>query len=347
MPPESPSIGRSEAARVLRRADVDLPGFGSRSAASESSLTPVGDGVNDVFALSPPGSREDRFAIKFGSYSEPSHLRAGVAAYRLLAAYTALPVPRIHAADVGEEATPPFVVMDYCPGAPLAAGFRDVQNATDPDAVGLLGAVVDAFARIPEHAAEGYGPIRDFDAREREGERGPRATGQHDDWAGWVVDYASGFYGDPPAHPALEAIAPRALEYLRANRDRLPSAPPHSIVLTDLSPGNLLSPDGDPPGGVDGLTGLIDLERAKLGPVEFTAVNAEYLLTRYVSDPDPVRDALYAPLPFGPDLRRRDLYRVVAMGRSVGALSTWYEPGSETYCRRGDAVAAALRRIVE
>jgi aminoglycoside phosphotransferase (APT) family kinase protein len=345
MPSETPSIDRSEAARVLRRADVDFPGFGPSPVVSEASLASVGDGFNDVFAVPPPGSRENRFAIKFGSYSKPSHFRAGVAAYRLLSAYTALPVPMIYAADVDEEATPPFVVMDYCPGAPLAAGFRDVPSATDPDAVRLLGAVVDAFTRIPEHAAEGYGPIRDFDAPKRE--RGPRAAGEHDDWAAWLVDYASGFYADPPAHPALEAVAPRALKYLRANRDRLPSTPSRSIVLTDLSPGNLLSPDGDPPDSVNGLTGLIDLERAKLGPVEFTAVNAEYLLTRYVSNPNPVRDALYAPLPFGPELRWRDLYRIVAMGRSVGALSAWYEPGSETYRRRGDTVAAALRQIID
>lgn len=326
--------------RILRR--VDLPDFESRRAAPESSITPVGTGVNDVFTVSPPRSSETRFVVKLGSYSKPSDFRAGVAAYRVLSAHTALPVPTIYAAGLDEERLP-FVVMEHRPGAALAADFRDIPNATDPGAVRILGAVIDAFARIPAHAADGYESIRDLDSRER----GPCAIGEYDDCARWLVDYASGFYADPPAHQSLEAIAPRALDYLRANRDRLPSAPPCSIAVTDLSPGNLLSPGGDPPGGVDGLTGLIDLERAKLGPVEFTAVNAEYLLTRYVSDLEPIRDALYASLPFEPDLRRRDLYRIIAMGRSVGALPAWYEPGGELYRQRGDAIAAALGRIVD
>jgi hypothetical protein len=122
-----------------------------------------------------------------------------------------------------------------------------------------------------------------------------------------------------------------------------------SVVVTDFGPSNLLAPNGGRPGNgtVGELTGVLDLERAKIGPVGFTAVNAEYLLTRGVNNPGPLVEALYDPLPFGPDLPRRDLYRLVALGRSVGALDLWYEVGSEEHRRRGDAVAAELERRLD
>lgn len=117
--------------------------------------------------------------------------------------------------------------------------------------------------------------------------------------------------------------------------------------MTDLSPGNLLAPGATPPAGVDGLTGVVDLERAKVGPAALTAVNAEYLLTRFVEDPGPVRRALYDPLPFGPDVPARDCYRLVALSRSAAALDAWYGSGSETHRDRGAAVAAEIADIVD
>jgi len=60
----------------------------------------------------------------------------------------------------------------------------------------------------------------------------------------------------------------------------------------------------------------------------------------------PIQTALYDPLPFGPDLALRDLYRVIAMGREVGGLPIWYEPGSDMYQQRGDEIATALERII-
>ncbi|WP_258302608.1 hypothetical protein [Haloferax larsenii] len=135
-------------------------------------------------------------------------------------------------------------------------------------------------------------------------------------------------------------------DYLQASRDRLPESPSPSILVTDFSPANLMSRDGTPPESVEELTGVIDLERAKIGPLEFAAVNAEYLLTRYIDDPEPVREALYDPLPFGPDIPQRDFYRVLAMGRSVAALPFWYDPESDLYEQRASAIASELDRIV-
>lgn len=119
-------------------------------------------------------------------------------------------------------------------------------------------------------------------------------------------------------------------------------------MFTDFGPGTLLAPGGaiSAAGHLDAITGLIDLERAKLGPMEFTAVNAEFLMQRWIDEPDPVVSALYEPLPFGPDLPRRDLYRLLAMGREVRALDLFYDVGSETHERRGDTLAAEIEQIV-
>lgn len=327
-------VDRAAARRALDL--VSVPGWSDSPAAS--SVAPVGDGVNEVFRVDRPDG--DRLVVKFATHSEPAHLLAGVAAYRLLDAYTDLPVPTVHAFEPDPDGLPPFLVLDHVPGESLTDGFRDV----DPPAARALGAVVREFARVPAEAVDGYGFLREFELTGS----GPRAVAGGDDWADALVEYAARLYDDPPAHDALAAVAPAVPDYLRAHRDRLPADPDPSLVVTDLSPANLLSPDGEPPSdGVDGLTGVLDLERAKVGPPAFTAVNAEYLATRYVTDPRPIREALYEPLPFGPDVPARDLYLLVALGRSVSALPTWYDPSSEVYRQRGEAIAARIERLVE
>ncbi|SEL51622.1 phosphotransferase [Haloferax larsenii] len=162
----------------------------------------------------------------------------------------------------------------------------------------------------------------------------------------YFVEYGTELYEAAAPHERLDVLIPDVLDYLQASRDQLPAHPSPSILVTDFSPANLMSRDGTPPESVEGLTGVIDLERAKLGPLEFAAVNAEYLLTRYIDDPEPVREALYDPLPFGPDVPRRDFYRVLAMGRSVAGLPHWYDPESELYEQRARAIASELDRIV-
>lgn len=334
------TLERSAVHRALGR--VTLP-ESERYAAEELSVTPVSDGVNDVFVVETGSGGERRLAVKFGTFSTPRHLRAGVGAYRLLGAYTDLPVPAVRAFEPRPDDLPPFVVLEHRPGAAVDERLGHAPDLADPAAVGTLGAVVREFGRIPATAADGYGFVEGTEATES----GPRAVADYDDCAEMLVAYATDLYDDPPDHDALEAVAPIAPEYLRAERDRLPSSPEPSVVVTDLSPENLLSPDGDPPDDAGGLTGVVDLERAKIGPREFTAVNAEYLITRNVSNEEAVREALYDPLPFGPDLPARDLYRLVAMGRSVSALELWYDPGSEAYRERGEELAAEIERIVE
>lgn len=152
-------------------------------------------------------------------------------------------------------------------------------------------------------------------------------------------------------------MVPDVPAYIRSNLGQLPSTPDRSVVVTDIGTSNLLitnnsssETDGTPAAeetedGVPELTGMIDLERAKIGPARLTAVNAEYLTTRDVQNPDQLVNALYAPLSFGPDVSARELYWLVAMGRSVNALDVWYEPGSEQYNHHGDVIASTIDRI--
>lgn len=335
MSPDDSHVDPADAVAACRLAGV--PELLGADPPAPAAVRAVGDGVNDAFVV-PLG---DGVVVKFATYSTAAHLRGGVAAARVLGRYTDLPVPVVHAFAESPVDLPPFVVLEHLPGAPLAADFAD-PRATAPEAVRLLGAVVAAFGDIPADAAAGYGTVRDLD----HGPAGPRLVAEAEDCADWLVDYGTRYLADPPDHDALATAAGRAADHLRANRDGLPTDPDPAVVLTDLSPGNLLAPDGTPPADPAGLTGVVDLERAKVGPPAFTAVNAEYLLTRDVGDPAPVREALYEPLPFGPDVACRDCYRLVALARSVAALPAWYEPGSERFRERAEAVAAELNRLV-
>lgn len=336
MPGDTPATDAADAVSALRVAGV--PETLGYPAPDPGDVAAVGDGVNDVYAV-PVG--DERVVVKFATYSTADHLRAGVAAARVLRAYTDLPVPAVHAFAEDPVDLPPFVVLDRRPGDPLAADFAD-PRVRDPDAVSLLGAVLRRFGSVPERATAGYGSIDRFDRRRG----GPRVVATHENCGDWLVDYGTRYLRNPADHDALAAVAPRAADYLRAERDRLPAAPEGAIVLTDCSPGNLLAPDGVPPASVDGVTGVVDLERAKVGPLAFAAVNAEYLLTRDAEDPDAVRAALYDRLPFGPAVDSRELYRVIAVARSAAALPAWYDTGSERFRERGDAVADELARLV-
>lgn len=302
------------------------------------SVRPVTEGINDSFVVTSGG---ERLVCKFATFSRPESFREGVAACRLLDAHTALPVPTVYALRTDPPGLPAFQVMEFLPGSPPPDPVESGGTAT----ARALGAVLAAFASVPERATTGYGPIRDT----AEGGASEGVRGAHEDCADWFVDYTSRLYDHTPTHDRLATVASAVPEHLRANSDRFPAEPDPSVVVTDFGHSNLLTPDGGAPedGTVGDLTGVLDLERAKLGPATFTAVNAEYLLTRGVEDPAPLVEALYDPLPFGPDLPRRDLYRLVALGRSVHALDLWYEPGSETHRRRGDAVAAELDALLD
>lgn len=339
MPAVSGSLDVADVRRVLARFDV----VDAVAALPADALTAVGDGVNDVFVVDPPRAGAERFVLKVGTFSTAANLRAGVAAARALRAYTDLPVPGVLGFDAGSDDRPPAVALEYCRGEPLATGFDDTENLADPARASLLGAVVAALDALPADAATGYGTIQRVDAVDDR----PHLAADFDHFDEWLVDYATRHFENPSPHPALERVAPDALAYLQAERHRLPAGPSPSVVLTDLSPGNLLAPDGRPPATVDGLTGVVDLERAKLAPVRFTAANLEYLLARELADPTAVQDALYDHLPFGPSFALRELYRLAAVSRAVSGLSTWEDPGSDAFDRRASAVARELEAIVD
>ncbi|KAB1197922.1 MULTISPECIES: phosphotransferase family protein [Haloferax] len=338
---EELTTDRSDVVHVLRELD-SLP-VRDDSLLRAWTIESVSTGFNEVYLVTPRHSRRPKFVVKFGTYSTRAHFRAGIAAYRLLEAYTDLPVPTLYGAKLNDETRPPAIVMEFLPGEELAEGFLDTARVTDLDAVRLLGEVIGASATIPDHAAEGYGYIRSHEQRQG----GPCAVGKYDNCRSWFLDYASQLYSDPPSHEGIQSVVPDVRAYLRANADRLPATPAQSVVITDFSPQNLLSHDGTPPDHLDGLTGVIDLERAKLAPAEFAAVNVEYLLTRFTPDTSAVTEALYDPLPFSAEMPGRDLYRLIAMGRSVVGLPFWYEPGSETYQERGTAIAAEITEILD
>lgn len=308
-----------------------------------SALTAVGDGVNDVFVVDPPEAGTERFVLKVGTFSTAANLRAGVAAARALREYTTLPVPDVLGFDAGSDDRPAAVALSYRPGVPLASGFDDTPNLTDPGRVSLLGGVVAAFDALPDDAATGYGTIE----RVQTVDGRPHLTAGFDGFDEWLADYVTRHFESPAPHPALERVSPDALAYFDAERHRVPVDPSPSVVLTDLSPGNLLARDGQPPATVDDLGGVVDLERAKLGPVEFTAVNLEYLLTAGVDDPTPVRTALYDQLPFGPDFPLREPYRLAAVSRAVSGLDTWEDPDSDAFDRRARIVAREVEAIVD
>ncbi|ERH08623.1 MAG: putative aminoglycoside phosphotransferase [halophilic archaeon J07HX64] len=275
------------------------------------SVRPVPEGVNDSFVVT---AGDEQLVCKFATYSRPVSFREGVAACRLLGAHTALPVPAVYALRTDPPGSPAFQLMEFLSGSPPPDPAESGETAT----ARALGAVIAAFASVPDETVTGYGPIRDT----AEGGASEGVVGGYDDCADWFVDYGSTLYDDTPDHDRLATVAAAVPHHLRANSDRFPAEPDPSVVVTDIGHSNLLTPNGRLAGNgtVGDLSGVLDLERAKLGPAAFTGVNTEYLLTRGVEDPDPLVGALYDPLPFGPDLPRRDLYRLLALGRSVHAL---------------------------
>ncbi|WP_330632822.1 phosphotransferase [Halocatena halophila] len=208
--------------------------------------------------------------VKFGTHHSANHLRAGVAATELLAHWTTLPVPTVHATAF--EDSPPSVIMDRCPGTPLADGFDDTERLTAPSAVRTLGRVIRDCWTVPASTLEGYGRIRSLEGTADS----PRVGAEHETFRSWVRAYANRCYGSPAAHDALETSAPDVLEYLCNRTAVLPESPPQSLIVTDLSPENLLTLDGMPPASPTELTGFVDLDGAKIGPLEFAAVNVEY-----------------------------------------------------------------------
>lgn len=331
---------------VVRKAldVVDWPG-------RPTDIRSVEDGVNDLFVVSTTGDGPHRVVCKFATFSEPSSFGAGVQAARVLGAYTDLPVPEVYTFRPDPPDLPAFQIQEFLPGDPLS----------DPSIPGnlaparALGIVINELGSLPHSVTEGYGmiepPASQLASEKRMAELRDdenTAVGEYEDWTQWLLEYAGFHYADPPDHEVLASIAPEVPDYLRENAHRLPEEPDRSIVLADFGPSNLRSPDGtvDADGLPDALTGVLDLERAKLGPMAFTAVNAEYLMTRFIENPAPVVEELYDPLPFGPDVPNRDLYRLVAMSRSVNALALWYEEGDERFRERGVELADQIAQIV-
>lgn len=316
-----------------------------------TDIQSVEDGVNDVFVVSTVGDGPSRVVCKFATFSEVSSFGAGVQAARVLGAYTDLPVPEVYTFRPDPPDVPAFQIQEFLPGDPLS----DPSIPKNLAPARALGTVIRSLGSLPPSATEGYGmiesPASELAPETRmTGSRDDEITavGEYEDWTQWLLEYSGFHYENPPEHELLASIAPEVPDYLRENAHRLSVEADRSIVLTDFGPSNLLSPDGTVP--VDGLpaslTGVLDLERAKLGPMAFTAVNAEYLMTRFIENPGPVVEELYDPLPFGPDVPNRDIYRLVAMGRSVNALDLWYDEGGETFRQRGTELADQIAQIV-
>lgn len=320
--------------------EVDWPG-------EPISVESVAYGVNDVFIVSTTRDAPDPVVVKFATFSRTDNFWAGIQAVRLLQLYTDLPVPEVYEFQPDPAEVPPFQIQEYCPGDNLE-GPSETDNLAP---VRVLGEVINELDSAPSARTEGYGTIQppespDIPLSDALSEEFV-ATGEHETCREWLLNYSSSHYEDPPDHDALASVAPEVPRYYEENASRFPTHPEQSIVLTDFGPANLLGPDGTLPedGGVDDLTGILDHERAKLGPMEFVAVNAEYLMTRGMDNTDAVVDALYDPLPFGPDVPRRDLYWLVAMGRSVNALELWSD-GDDHFQQRGTALARQIEQIV-
>jgi aminoglycoside phosphotransferase (APT) family kinase protein len=314
---------------------------------SISDITEIEHGVNDVYTFSTGLEDPKRAVCKFGTFSQPIAFQAGVSATRLIAEYTAIPVPDVYAIRANPTGLPAFQITEFLPGEPLT-------SHPEPDDLGparAFGRVIGQLGTIPSEMTDGYGWIQpnSVDDPETVLNGSLSVDGEYDTCSEWLLQYGLELYEELPAHETLAATAQAVPSFLQEHSHLFPDDPSPSIVLNDFGPGNLLAPDGtvSATGSLTEVTGLIDVERARLGPMEFNAVNAEFLMQRWIDEPEPAITALYEPLPFGPDVPRRDLYRLLAMGREVGALDMFYEVGSETHEQRGTKLAREIEQILE
>jgi aminoglycoside phosphotransferase (APT) family kinase protein len=334
----------SVTAQTLRRALTKVDCLSGEVTATD--ISSADDGVNEVYTFSTGLNDPARAACKFATFSTPASFQAGVTTAQFVAAHTEVPVPKIYAFESEPDDMPVFQIMEFVPGDPL-------QGHPDPDSPGparALGRVIRELGAIPVEKTDSYGWIQRRVTTETDDKHSDRAvTGEYDTCSEWLLQYGLGLYDDPPSHDTLAAVSQTVPAFLREHRDRFPDSPRQSIVLTDFGPGNLLAAEGtvSESGRLDEVAALIDLERAKIGPIAFNAINAEFLMQRWIDDPVPVVDALYDPLPFGPDHPRRDLYRLLAMGREVAALDLFYENGGNKHERRGNALAREIESILE
>lgn len=313
---------------------------------SISDITEVENGINGVFVFATGMDNPARAVCKFATFSKPKAFQAGVVASQKIAERTAIPVPDVYRFRATPEDLPPLQIIEFLSGDPLP-GHPAPENTGPARA---LGRVIGELDSVPADQTSGYGWI-EADGVETTADLGGSdriVEGEYDSCSEWLLQYGLNLYDDLPAHDRLAAVAAAVPSYLRENSHRFPEQPHRSVVLTDFGPKNLLARDGtvSDEGSLTELSGLVDTERAKLGPVEFNAVNAEFLMQRWIDDPEPVVEALYDPLPFGPDLPRRDLYRLLAMGREVGGLDLYYEKGGEKHERRGQKLADRIEQVV-
>lgn len=317
------------------------------TAMSVGDISEIEAGVNDVYTFSTGRVDPERAVCKFATFSQPIAFQAGVRANRLLAEYTAISVPDVYALRPNPSDIPAFQITEFLPGDPL-------PSHPEPDALGparAFGRVIRELGAIPSAMTDGYGWIQPTSAENPETvpNGSLNVEGEYDTCSEWLLQYGLELYEELPAHEELAATAQAVPSFLQEHSHRFPDDPSPSIVLNDFGPGNLLAPDGtvSATGNLTEVSGLIDVERARLGPMEFNAVNAEFLMQRWIDEPEPAISAMYEPLPFGPDVQRRDLYRLLAMGREVGALDLFYEEGSETHEHRGVKLAHEIEQILE
>lgn len=316
------------------------------SGSSIGEITRLEGGVNDSFVFSTGLDDPVRAVCKFATFSQTDSFQAGLRANRLVAAQTQLPVPEVYGFRAVPDSFPTFQILDFLPGDSLSIS----SESDNYGPARALGRVIAELGHLSTEATTGYGWL-EADGIETVADLSVQdmaVHAEHEECSEWLLEYGLGLYDDLPSHDTLASVAGAVPSYLREHSHRFPDETPQSLVLTDFGPGNLLAPEGtvSPDGDRTELTGLLDLERAKFGPIRFNAVNAEFLMLRGLDYPAPVREAFYEPLPFGPDVPRRTLYRLLSMGREVAALDLFYEEGGQTHDRRGCALAREIECIV-
>lgn len=310
---------------------------------SDLSATRIDAGTNAVYRVDAP---EGSYVVKFSTFSGLATMAAEVEVYRLLAD-APLPAPRVVDAVLDPPEGPAHVVMAAVPG--------ETPTEVTPSLATQLGRHLHGFAAF-DADVEGYGrlhyagdaaavqstPITATSVAQSPTDASVPLVAETDSWR----TYVDGFLDHILSRPSdrFTDLVDPVRDVVDRTLSAVPDAPEPAVAYHDYRPANVhVDADGD-------VVGILDLERADLGDVRYTLVDAEYLLTRHrpADQAARLRDALYRGyrnVEDGYDTavpeRLRACYRALAVAREIRAFDVWWADDPNA-----DEKAADVRAVV-